>query len=280
MRQAIKSLVMVLIVIFMVSCSTQLKPAMKSNAANQAVVQKTPSAVQMLRSVVRVGSASGVVIAKNSDRTVILTTWHVVKRFIGPPQFNGKKVTFPRSKHIPVRVMIMDDLGNVVMKQSYKGEVNTSSLNNDMALVVVKQKLPSVVADIGRRLPRFGDRVWAIGHPYKRYFYTLVTGIVSHPQQQLRFRTGILSWRVKTYMQISTGIVGGNSGGPVFDRMGRVIGVAVGSVTAAPHLGFTTTLPQIKAMLAKASILKKPVPKPKLKPQPKRQVKTNGKESK
>jgi len=220
----------------------------------------------MLRSTVRVGSASGVVVYKDAKHTVILTAWHVVKEFVGPPRFNGKDVTFPNMKPIPVRLMMMDNLGNAVLVRSYFGKIDTNSLKHDMALVIVNKRLPSTVALVGRHLPKFGDSVWVVGHPYMMYFYTLVKGIVSHPKQRVIRRIGLLAWKVNIYMQISTGVVGGNSGGPVFDHKGRLIGIVIAAVRGAPYLGFATTLPQIRTLIAHSSVMK---------PKRKKQVKHN-----
>ena len=284
MRRTIKSLAMALLMIFMVAgCTGHLKP-ISGIVKKPAVVQTAPSAVQMLRSVVRItGGGTGVVVAKTGNQTLILTAWHVVKKFVGPAQINGKEITFPKMKRIPVKVVMMDDLGNVVLRKSYSGDIDTNSLNNDLALIKVKARLPSAVALVARRLPRFGDVAWVIGHPFGRYEYTITKGIVSHPQQ--RIKQGLFSY--KTYMQISSGVVPGNSGGPVFNHNGRVSGIVVGvfrmGFSMVPHLGFAVPLSHVKAFLDGSSAMKKlkaPKPKPKLKPQPKKkQVEKNGKKS-
>lgn len=279
MRRTIKSLVMAFIMVFMMAGCTSLKPVqgptLKTPVA--AARQAPPSVVQMVRSVVRItGGGTGVVVAKTADQTLILTAWHVVKRFVGQPRFNGKKVTFPKMKSIPVKVVIMDDTGRVLLTKSYTGDIDANSLSNDLALIKVKSRLPSAVASVARRLPRFGDRIWVVGHPFGRFEYTVTQGIVSHPQQKVK--VGLFKY--KTYIQISPGVVPGNSGGPVFDGSGRLSGIVVAAFRAGlimvPHLGFAVTLPQVKAFLEGAAAMKA-LTAPKPKPQPKKQVEKNGK---
>ena len=68
-------------------------------------------------------------------------------------------------------------------------------------------------------LPRVGDRVVAIGHPEQGGLWTLTTGVISAEVENFNGVKG------KHVFQTETGINRGNSGGPLFDGEGRMIGV-------------------------------------------------------
>jgi len=66
---------------------------------------------------------------------------------------------------------------------------------------------------------RIGDRVLAIGHPEQGGLWTLTTGVVSAEFENFNRTKG------KHVFQTETGLNRGNSGGPLLDTEGRVIGV-------------------------------------------------------
>lgn len=69
-------------------------------------------------------------------------------------------------------------------------------------------------------LPERGDRVIVVGHPYGLE-WTMTDGIVSNP---LRTHWGNYGAPME-FMQISAPVHPGNSGGPVFNVYGEVIGI-------------------------------------------------------
>jgi S1-C subfamily serine protease len=79
--------------------------------------------------------------------------------------------------------------------------------NNDLALVFTARKLPALETASS---PELGDPVVAIGSPYG------LDGTVT---------TGIISNIYPTYFQTDAAIGPGNSGGPLLDRSGDVLGV-------------------------------------------------------
>lgn len=98
----------------------------------------------------------------------------------------------------------------------------------DIALV----RVPGAKA---RPLPRgdaldlhTGDRVVFIGTP-EGLDFTVHEGIVSH---SIRSVMGV------GYLQIDANVNSGNSGGPLFDPQGRVVGIVTAKVTGADGLGF------------------------------------------
>jgi serine protease Do len=73
------------------------------------------------------------------------------------------------------------------------------------------------VSESGRA--RIGDRVVAIGHPEQGGLWTLTTGVISAEVDNFNGVKG------KHVFQTETGLNRGNSGGPLLDGEGRMIGV-------------------------------------------------------
>lgn len=89
---------------------------------------------------------------------------------------------------------------------------------------------------------KYGDPVVVIGHPHGlRWTYT--SGLVSFPR-----RVGGLS-PVQEWTQISAPIARGNSGGPVLNSSGAVVGIASFIVGNRSHLAGVVHLNQIKDLL-------------------------------
>ena len=91
----------------------------------------------------------------------------------------------------------------------------------DLALLKldgVTEALPVVdVSESGRA--RIGDRVVAIGHPEQGGLWTLTTGVISAEVDNFNGVKG------KHVFQTETGLNRGNSGGPLLDGEGQMIGV-------------------------------------------------------
>ena len=91
----------------------------------------------------------------------------------------------------------------------------------DLALLKldgVTELLPVVnVGESGRA--KIGDRVVAIGHPEQGGLWTLTTGVISAEVDNFNGVKG------KHVFQTETGLNRGNSGGPLLDGEGRMIGV-------------------------------------------------------
>lgn len=71
---------------------------------------------------------------------------------------------------------------------------------------------------LARKAPTWGDDVWVIGHPLGNYTYSITRGVVSHPQREGGLFGGL-------WMQHDAGTVGGNSGGPVLNKRGQLVGI-------------------------------------------------------
>lgn len=69
-------------------------------------------------------------------------------------------------------------------------------------------------------VPRIGQRVYAIGNPLGEYPYTVTDGIISAKN---RVRDGITG--KFGFIQTTATVIWGNSGGPLIDESGKVVGI-------------------------------------------------------
>jgi len=93
---------------------------------------------------------------------------------------------------------------------------------------------------------RIGDRVVAIGHPEQGGLWTLTTGVISAEVDNFNGVTG------KHVFQTETGLNRGNSGGPLVDGEGHMIGVNTAIARVAPDgLPITSISFSLKSTVAK-----------------------------
>lgn len=144
-----------------------------------------------------------------------------------------------------------DIKGNLTGEAAVTLRVVSSDANNDLALL----QAPSTTAfkDFARirdRSIRSGDSVVAIGFPYHGMLtsdFTVTTGIVS----------SLSGMRNDTrFLQISAPVQPGNSGGPLFDATGQIVGVVTGKVDALRIAVATGNIPENINFAIKTGVLR------------------------
>lgn len=109
------------------------------------------------------------------------------------------------------------------MKEIQKGYVVASDRDHDLAIIKIVDKKFEGFEDIpyciGKSLPEVGDEIFVLGYP-----------MINTMGQEVKLTDGIIS-AVSGYKgdqsmyQISAAVQPGNSGGPLFDNEGNVIGI-------------------------------------------------------
>ncbi|SEO22521.1 trypsin-like peptidase domain-containing protein [Bradyrhizobium sp. OK095] len=148
---------------------------------------------------------------------------------------NGHVVT---NNHV-IKGCAGDIKGNLTGEAAVTLRVVSSDANNDLALL----QAPSTTTfkdfvRIRDRSIRSGDSIIAIGFPYHGMLtsdFTVTTGIVSS-------LSGIRN--DTRFLQISAPVQPGNSGGPLFDNTGQVVGVVTGKVDALRIVAATGNIPE------------------------------------
>ena len=106
------------------------------------------------------------------------------------------------------------------LAKRFTARVIATSESLDLALLQIEQAptLPAITFGDPATV-RIGDRVLAIGHPEQGGMWTLTSGLISAEFENFNGTVG------KHVFQTDTGLNRGNSGGPLLDSQGHMIGI-------------------------------------------------------
>ena len=180
---------------------------LEAKVGDQPDLPKVASAVQPSVFTIRTagGLGSGFVLRRTPGRSTIVTNFHVVE---DAWRTSAREVSVANDE------------------RQLQGTVQRVDEDQDLALVEVAVELPSL--ERATAAPKVGDPVLAIGSPLG-LAGSASSGIVS------AVRTGTL--------QFSAPVSPGNSGGPVVDRTGRVLGVTTSKLVASGAEGLSFAIP-------------------------------------
>jgi len=181
--------------------------ALETKVGDQPDLPKVASAVQPSVFTVRTagGLGSGFVLRSAGGRSTLVTNFHVVED----------------AWRSPAR-----EVGVANEGRSLTGTVSRVLEERDLALVEVPAELPALVR--AATAPKVGDSVLAIGSPLG------LAGSAS---------SGIVSAVRNGTLQFSAPVSPGNSGGPVVDRRGHVLGVTTSKLVANGAEGLSFAIP-------------------------------------
>jgi len=156
---------------------------------------------------------------------LLITNYHVIASEVDPKQ-KGYSRMFIRmgdstSPLIPARVIGWDKA-------------------LDLALIKTEIETEYVFSIVDRVIPRIGDTVLAIGSPLGLE-KTVTSGIVS--------ALGRRFLQIGDVIQIDAAINSGNSGGPIIDSEGRLVGIAFAGITQHQGLNFAVPAEILAAAL-------------------------------
>ena len=157
-----------------------------------------------------------------SDNGYIVTNYHVVEQAteLTVTDYNGRE---------------------------YKARVVGSEPSNDFA--VIKIDAATVPAKIGSSSDlKVGDDIMVIGNALGELSYTFTDGIVSHLSRSVTISTG----KTINMFQTNAAINNGNSGGPVYNMNGEVVGIASAKYASEKieGLGFCIPIDDVKKMMS------------------------------
>ncbi|MBI3839532.1 MAG: trypsin-like peptidase domain-containing protein [Planctomycetia bacterium] len=194
------------------------------------VVEKVEPAVVRINTGDGIGS--GVVV---DGKGLVITNYHVVD------QAKEATATFRDGKSVAVEGYLAADSGR------------------DLALLQLKaDKEPYPTIVIAAALPRKGERVAALGAPLG-FSFSASEGIVSAVRSGQEVNQVIeagdsseFSHEPKsTWIQTTAAISGGNSGGPLVDMQGQLLGLNTFCFTGGQNLNFAISAVDIKQLLEK-----------------------------
>jgi S1-C subfamily serine protease len=154
---------------------------------------------------------------------------------------------FIDQKHILTAGHVIDGASKIdvtaVNGSPYPMTLIAQDITKDLALLEVSNSTASVKPVVFADSVKVGETAIAIGHP-DGLNYTVSKGIVSNVARQLDGSNTKL-------IQFDTAISPGNSGGPLIDINGKLIGIVDEKVSAkaSEGLGFAISLDEMKAFL-------------------------------
>lgn len=130
-------------------------------------------------------------------------------------------------------------------------EVVATDPINDIAFLKLKDAsdLPAVTLGDSKTLT-VGQQVMAIGNALGQYQNTVTIGVISGLGRSITASDGSQTVETLTgLIQTDAAINSGNSGGPLVNAAGEVIGVNTATSTSAENMGFAIPISSVKGML-------------------------------
>jgi serine protease Do len=157
----------------------------------------------------------------------------------------GSGVVISETGHVLTAAHVVQTAEQIVVSLSESvvvpARVIASSLLSDVALLQLEQVPPGIVAarlgDSNRI--EIGDSVFVVGHPFG-LDYTLTTGVLS---ARRRPKKTVGTMTLREVFQTDAAVNQGNSGGPMFNMQGEVVGIVSALLSKSggfEGLGFAT----------------------------------------
>jgi len=156
---------------------------------------------------------------------------------------SGFVVQYSNSYYLVTNFHVVDALINTTVTFSngdaYRGKVVGTDAYSDLGVVSTQapaqQFYPLKFASSSSL--RVGDPVVAIGNPLG-FSGTITYGIVSHLGRTIQYESGSGGYPIADAIQFSAPVNPGNSGGPLLNADGNVIGITTAGIVGAEGLGF------------------------------------------
>lgn len=210
------------------SFSTSIKPGTTqighSEISLELINPNEPPAKNITISPIKInsGTGSGFIITTNG---IIVTAYHVVEKV------NGIDI-------------LVNHNGDI---KTYKAKVLISDKTNDLSLLKIDDsnftKFPNLPYAINTKILDIGSKVFTLGYP--------LSSILG---EEIKLTDGLISSKtgyqgdIVTY-QISAPIQPGNSGGPLFDQNGNIVGITNAGVPDAQNVGYAIKTSYLKNLL-------------------------------
>ena len=172
-------------------------------------------------------SGSGFVISSNATTSYILTNYHVIN------DVSDITVFFADGTSYDATLVGGEQENDIAVLRVEEGNLQTVTLGDSDALNV-------------------GENVYAIGNPLGELTFTFTGGYVSAKDRSVTMSDGT----VMNMLQTDTAINSGNSGGPLFNEYGEVIGIVSAKLSSSSSseatvegLGFAIPINDVKDMV-------------------------------
>lgn len=132
-------------------------------------------------------------------------------------------------------------------------EVAATDPLNDVAFLKIKDVSNLTAAKLGdSKTIQAGQQVVAIGNALGLYQNTVTSGVVSGTGRSITASdtTGSMVEKLNDLIQTDAAINSGNSGGPLINAAGEVIGINSANSVSAENVGFAIPIAAVKGMLS------------------------------
>jgi serine protease Do len=164
-----------------------------------------------------------------------------------PRRGSGTGFLIDARGHILTNHHVIEGLERLTVKladgRSFRADVVGSDPDTDIALIRIDSPTPLPHAPLGDSSGlRVGEWVCAIGNPLA-YEHTVTVGVVSFIGRKL------FDSSLDNYIQTDAAISFGNSGGPLINARGQVIGINSAISRQASNIGFAVPINQAKGVV-------------------------------
>lgn len=136
--------------------------------------------------------------------------------------------------------------------KTYNGSVVWSDSSLDLSIIKINMKNLDYINIGDSNSIKIGESVYAIGNPVGFEFQRTVTsGIISAINRTIKFTEDDTDIYMADLIQTDASINSGNSGGPLINKSGNVIGVNSVKLTSADGIGFAVPINVIKPIIDK-----------------------------
>lgn len=160
----------------------------------------------------------------------------------------GSGAIIDRKGHILTNYHVIEHASSIEIllasgKQKHRAKIVGTDPKTDIALLQIDANIPFVPLDLGNSdALRIGDAVIAIGNPFG-YSHTVTSGIISAKGRVIG------SGPYDNFLQTDASIHPGNSGGPLIDTRGRLIGINTAVSNEGAGIGFAIPINLAKSVV-------------------------------
>ncbi len=122
--------------------------------------------------------------------------------------------------------------------RQYEAQIMAYNLDEDMAILATDMPCEQI-AEIADKMPETGETIYAVGNSAGQGM-CIMEGLVADQLREIADND---------YMMISANIVGGNSGGPIFNKHGKVVGIVTLGSNEAVAMNYGIPVPRIEKFI-------------------------------